>query len=92
MLAPRSVDVVFLCDTYHHIDDRVAYFAKVRQALKPGGRLVIIDFVKTKETPDHSVVKDEVIDELRRAGYRLGKEFDLLLPKQYFLEFEPAPE
>ena len=37
LLAARSVDVIFLCDTYHHINDRVAYFAKVRQALKPGG-------------------------------------------------------
>jgi predicted methyltransferase len=91
MLAPRSVDVVFLCDAYHHINDRVAYFARVRQALKAGGRLVIVDYVKTQEQPDHSIVKEEVIDELRRAGYRLAREFDLLLPKQYFLEFEPEP-
>ena len=53
---------------------------------------MIIDFVKTKENPDHSIIKDEVIDELRHAGYRLSREFDLLLPKQYFLEFEPATE
>jgi arsenite methyltransferase len=90
MLAASSVDVVFLCDTYHHIDDRAAYFAKIRQALKYDGRLVILDFVRTKENADHSILKDEVVDELRRAGFRLAREFDLLLPKQYFLEFEPA--
>ncbi len=92
MLTPRSVDVVFLCDTYHHINDRVAYFAKVKQTLKPEGRLVIIDYVRTQDNPDHSIVKDDVITELRRAGYRLLKDYDLLLPKQYFLEFEHAPE
>lgn len=90
MLAARSVDLVFLCDAYHHINDRVAYFTKVRQALKPGGRLVVLDFVRSKENSDHSIVREEVIEELRRAGYRLTKEFELLLPKQYFLEFESA--
>jgi len=91
LLAASSVDVVFLCDTYHHINGRVAYFAKVRQSLKPGGRLVILDFVRTKDNPEHSIVKEEVIDELRRAGFRLAREFNLLSPKQYFLEFESAP-
>jgi len=92
LLAPRSVDVIFLCDTYHHISERVAYFANVRQSLKPGGRLVNIDYVRTKDRPEHSSVKEEVVEELRRAGFRLAREFDLLLPKQYFLEFEPEPD
>jgi predicted methyltransferase len=92
MLMASSVDTIFLCDTYHHINDRVAYFARARQSLKPGGRLVILDFVRTKDNAEHSVVKEEVVDELRRAGFRLAQEFDLLLPKQYFLEFEPVAE
>ncbi len=92
MLAANSTDVIFLCDTYHHINDRVVYFAKVRRALKPGGRLVILDYVRTKENSNHSIVKEEAVDELRRAGFRLAREFDLLLPKQYFLEFEPEPD
>ena len=89
MLAARSVDVIFLCDTYHHISERVTYFANVRQSLKPGGRLVIIDYVRTKERSEHSIVKEEAVDELRRGGFRLVREFELLLPKQYFIEFEP---
>ena len=92
MLDASSVDVIFLCDTYHHISDRAAYFAKVRHALKRGGRLVNIDYVRTKDRPEHSSDKGEVVDELRRAGFRLAREFDLLLPKQYFLEFEPEPD
>jgi predicted methyltransferase len=88
LLAAHSVDLIFLRDTYHHIKERVAYFANVRQSLKPGGRLVIIDYVRTNESSEHSIVKEDAVDELRRAGFRLAKEFDLLLPRQYFLEFE----
>jgi predicted methyltransferase len=89
-LEPASTDLIFLCDTYHHIASRVAYFKKVGQALRPGGRLVILDMVRTSRNTDHSIVKEEVVDELKQAGYRLVKEFDFLLPRQYFLVFEPV--
>lgn len=91
-LAPHSVDVIFLCDTYHHINSRVDYFRKIRQALKAGGRLVILDMVRSKRNTDHSVIREDVIEELRQAGYELKKEYDLLMPRQYFFEFEPAPD
>lgn len=89
-LAPASVDVIFLCDTYHHIDSRVSYFRRVRQALKPGGRLVILDMVRSKRNTEHSVIREDVIEELRQAGYRLAKEYDLLKPRQFFFVFEPV--
>jgi SAM-dependent methyltransferase len=41
---PEPVDIVFLCNTYHHISNRVAYFRNVRQQVAPQGRLVIVDF------------------------------------------------
>ncbi len=87
-LAPDSVDVIFMCDTYHHISNRVAYFTKARQSLRQGGRLVILDMVRAGKNQDHSVVREEVIEELQQAGFRLTKEFDLLLPRQYFFTFE----
>jgi predicted methyltransferase len=90
MLAPNSVDVIFLCDAYHHIDDRVNYFARVKAALRPGGKLVVVDYVKAKDNDEHAVVREAVIDELKRAGYELTQEFKLLLPRQYFFEFKPV--
>jgi arsenite methyltransferase len=90
LLAPGSVDVIFLCNAYHEVNDRVAYFARVKAALRAGGRLVIIDYIKTKEHDKHASRKEDVVDELGRAGYRLAKEFDLLQPRQMFLEFEPV--
>jgi arsenite methyltransferase len=89
MLAPNSVDVIFLSDAYHHITDRVNYFTRAKQALKPGGRLVIVDMVRKGNNHEHSVIKEEVADELRRAGYRLARESDLLMPQQYFFTFVP---
>lgn len=41
---PELVDVVLVVDTYHHIDNRVSYFAKLRDSLVPNGRVAIIDF------------------------------------------------
>jgi arsenite methyltransferase len=94
-LAPSSVDVVFLCDAYHHIDNRPDYFRRVSAALKPGGRVVDVDFKKEPlpvgPPPAHKVAREQVIEELGRAGFKLVREHDFL-PYQYFLEFEPAPK
>lgn len=43
-LTPASIDLAFICDTLHHIEARAAYLASVRAALRPGGRVAIIDF------------------------------------------------
>lgn len=94
LLDARSVDVVFVCDTYHHLDERARYFANLRSALRPAGRVVVIDPVKpegySNDGEEKRFTKEEVIDEMRKAGYRLARQFDFLLPRQYFLEFEPA--
>lgn len=91
-LAPHSADVVFFCDTLHHVDDRVAYFRKLSLALKPGGRVIVIDFDKKPlpvgPPPEHKLTREEVVAEFNTAGYRLARDHDFL-PYQYFLEFEP---
>ena len=90
-LPPESVDTVFFCNVLHHIEDRPSYYAKLVQALKPGGRLVNIDFYK-RELPvgppvSMKLTREEVIEEFEQAGFRLAEEFDFL-PYQYFLVFE----
>jgi ubiquinone/menaquinone biosynthesis C-methylase UbiE len=86
----RSVDVVFLCNTYHHIDNRGDYFRKVSKGLKAGGRVVIVDFYKKElpigPPPAHKMSQENVKKEFKQAGYKLIRSHDLL-PYQYFLEF-----
>ncbi len=90
-LAPASMDVVFFCDALHHIDDRVAYLKRLKAALKPGGRVVDVDFkegnLPVGPPPQHKLARAKVIGEFTAAGYRLAHEHDFL-PYQYFLEFE----
>ncbi|HEU4684046.1 MAG TPA: methyltransferase [Nitrospira sp.] len=90
-----SVDLVFLCNTYHHLEDRAAYFRNLRPSLKPGGRIAIVDFHHDERSGDlgfskrHLVPRDKVVDEMTAAGYRLTNEHTFL-PRQYFLEFQPT--
>lgn len=91
---PRgSADVVLVVDTYHHIDDRVAYLRRLAGALRPGGRVAVVDWQK-RPLPvgppvAHKLARQQVVDEMRRAGYRLVGEPGFL-PYQYFLIFTPG--
>ena len=90
----ESIDLLFLCNTYHHLEERPKYFSDTKSSLKPGGRLAIIDFYHDGRSgelgfpKDHLVPRETVIAELSKAGYRLVREHTFL-PYQYFLEFVP---
>jgi len=86
---PEKADLVVLVDVYHHIDNRISYFRKLRDSLKAGGRLAIIDF--TMEThrgppPAGRVALTTVKQELADAGYRVAEEHRFL-PDQFFVTF-----
>lgn len=91
-LLENSVNMVFLCNVYHHVKHRVNYFEKIRSALKLNGRIVIIDFYHDERSgklgfsKHHLVSREQVIKDMEQAGYTLSKEHTFL-PKQYFLEF-----
>ena len=88
---PEKVDLVLMVDTYHHIDDRHRYFAKLKESLRPGGRVAIIDFTLDSDIgppPRARVAPDRVKSELTAAGYKLADE-QTFLENQYFLVFTP---
>ena len=90
-LPAAGVDTIFFCDVLHHIENRPAYYAKLAKALKPGGRIVVIDFYKKDlpvgPPPAMKLGPAEVIGEFQKAGFTLGKQLDIL-PYQYYLFFE----
>jgi len=88
-----KADIVSLCNTYHHIGTRPAWFSAVREMAKPDARLVIIDFTPASTRgppPNHKLPAETVISELHEAGWRLDASHDFL-PDQYFLVFRKAP-
>lgn len=95
-LPPASVDLIFLCNVYHHLEDRSRYFMNARPALKSDGRVAIVDFYHDERSGDvgfprrHLVARETVVEEMTKAGYRLLREHTFL-PRQYFLEFVPTP-
>jgi SAM-dependent methyltransferase len=87
---PAPVDLILVVDTYHHIDDRSRYFATLQSSLRPGGRLVIIDFKADSPNgppPQHRIPPERVTQELAAAGYALTGKLEFL-PRQYGLIFK----
>ena len=92
-LLPEPVDVVLVVDTYHHIDARTAYFARLRGSLRPSGRVAIVDFrMDSPEGPPVGMrlAPEAVRAEMEAAGYALAGSVDGLA-RQYMLIFRAAP-
>ena len=88
-----NTDLVLVVDTYHHIADRVAYFAALRSKLSARGHVAIVDFRPTSERgppKQHKLAATVVEGELAAAGYQLVTAHDFL-PDQYFLVFAASP-
>jgi len=86
---PEPVDLVFSCNTYHLMIDRVTYFRSLASSLRPGGRIAIIDFHPRGflfDLFDDRIAKEEVRLEMEAAGYRLVNAYDHL-DRQYFQIF-----
>ncbi len=88
-----GIDLLLLVDTFHHIDDRPAYFRAARRVLRRGGRVAIVDWQK-RDLPvgpplDHKLAREQVVEEMAEAGYELLGEPKDLLPYQYMLIFRP---
>lgn len=92
-LPPGSVDLVFTSDTYHHFEYPQAMLASIHRGLKPGGRFVVVDFLREPGKSSTWVMghvrtgKAEVIREVEAARFRLIADLPLLRDN-FFLIFE----
>ncbi len=90
LLLDASVDLFFICDTWHHIEERPKYLGLMKRMLRAGGRIAIVDFHK-RPLPfgpplEMKIAREDVVKEMEGAGLRLAAEHTFL-PYQYFLVF-----
>lgn len=93
-LPPASIDVAFICDTYHHFEYPARTMASIHQALRPGGRVVLVDFRRVAgESSDwvmnHVRAGQEVFErEIVEAGFKKVREDKSFLKENYLVVFE----
>jgi ubiquinone/menaquinone biosynthesis C-methylase UbiE len=91
-LPGRSCDLVLVVNTYHHLGGGPRYLRRLRRLLRPGGRLVNVDFHR-RETPvgppvERRIAREAFLRDARRAGFRLVREATFL-SYQYCLVLAP---
>jgi ubiquinone/menaquinone biosynthesis C-methylase UbiE len=92
LLPKEFVDLIFLCNAWHHVKGRDGYIWKIYQALKPEGKMVVIEFryqqpeIKLVNL-DHRIPRNQTLKLAQEGGFKLHGEY-FFLPRQYFLIFK----
>ena len=91
-LPPGACDLVLVVNTFHHFPEEVAYLRKLAAALRPGGRLVNVDFhegeLPVGPPPEMKVTREQFLAAAAAAGLERVEEHGFL-PYQYFLVLRP---
>jgi predicted methyltransferase len=92
-LPPISVDLAFICDVYHHFEFPQKTMASIHAALRPDGRLVVIDYHRIEGVSSDWILnhvragQDVFRNEIESAGFKLVEE-PKLLKENYYMIFE----
>jgi ubiquinone/menaquinone biosynthesis C-methylase UbiE len=93
-LPPASMDLELMVDVYHELSQPQAMLRRLRDALKPGGRLVLLEYRKEDPMipirPEHKMSVQEAKAELEAEGFTLSR-VDESLPRQHILVFSLKP-
>ena len=93
-LAPNSVDVVCIIDSYHHFEYAADMLAEIKKALRPDGLLMLIDFKRIEGVSRDYILKmvrageGTFTDEFLNAGFELVERRDDMFPENYLLKFK----
>jgi arsenite methyltransferase len=90
-LLGNNLNLIFMRNVCHHLANRAEYFKELKNALKPEGRIAIIEYrcvngFSFHRLFGHYVPKEKIIKEMEQAGYQLEKDLDFL-PEQSFTVF-----
>lgn len=95
LLPANSVDIVFICDTYHHFEYPTATLQSIRKAMKDNGTLIVIDFHRIKGKTrewllNHVRAGQEVFQkEIESCGFKVVAEKQIPgFKENYFLKFQ----
>jgi ubiquinone/menaquinone biosynthesis C-methylase UbiE len=92
-LPPVSIDVAFICNTYHHFEHPERMLASIHRALRPSGRLVVIDFDLRKDSGEFirqraRAPKEVYYREIAAAGFeRLDTKGAPSIKDNFYAEF-----
>lgn len=94
-LPVASCDLVLLVDVYHELSHPVHVMGQVRRALKPNGRVVLVEFRAEDPAvpikPEHTMTKAQIVREMAAHGLALVDAFEQL-PWQHAMAFAPVAE
>ncbi len=92
-LPDASVDFAFMVDVYHELAWPVEVMQSIHRCLRPDGRLMLMEYrgedPEVPIKPLHKMTKDQVVKEMRAAGFVLDRSVDVL-PIQHFLVFRKS--
>jgi ubiquinone/menaquinone biosynthesis C-methylase UbiE len=89
-LPKESLDLVLLVDVYHEFSEPEKMLDRIREALKPGGRLVLLEYRAEDPAvpirPEHKMTVKQVRDEVEPEGFRFDQAIEKL-PEQHIIIF-----
>ena len=105
-LPTRSLDIAFFHDVFHNVNDRPGYLNRLASALKPGGRIAIVEqefddpIAKKWDPPEHRITREQVREWMAAAGMVFVREFDIFqgqnnpkgteMPERWFVIYRRA--
>ena len=89
-LPPESLDLALMVDVYHEFSQPQAMLRRIREALKPGGRLILLEYRGEDEwipiRPEHKMTVAQAKLEVEAEGFTLAT-VNSRLPWQHLLVF-----
>lgn len=89
---PEPVDLIFLCDTLHHIAGQGAYVKQFQKLLRPGGRVAVIEFAEGKWPAGHEsfAISPAQVDGWMQAAGFTRTAVHTFLETNFFRLYEPT--
>ncbi len=95
-LPADSIDLAFICDTYHHFEFPEKTMQSIHKALRPGGQLILVEFSRTEGVSSNWILdhvragQETFTSEIEATGFEFVEEVDIF-KESYFLRFKKLP-